>query len=772
MKSADHHQMRPPPPMTTKYGVSLLEPIQDDSQDGPRGQLRGKGSYAEEPPRHRRTRHSTATTPARANMGKERERSRRAQRSTPESKHSHKGKDAGAGRASGLSREIVSDRHHRTMSTRSDSTSSSEDEAEPIQDHRAVLAAARSRLTSPSMVSAFTSATASTNVSSGSSGSNSTVTQASTGKQSVAKRPEKPDKPISPAVPDAPDVFAYLEAEFSEEASDENEKEDSDEHEEEEGDEHEKEDSDENGEEDLNEHEKEGSDENGEEEESTTASEDEDDTHKSELQWPPHGTTYPPLTSIPPHVFPDTPSSGTSSFHGSEHFSETPADNDTDRSTSPERSAEEEEQASDHEAEQPSPASVKIASQLAAAQQRQSAHSQVQNFGPPNMPRGDARYPYAPTSSPSALHSQYQQHQYQPHQYQQHQYQQQHVKRIMPRTEETLPITGYELLASRLASHTTDSEDGHEGRIKPIYRKFEALNHRLLLHLQDEISELEEQLHRLDNADTQSRRAGRMVMPASRRAAQAAGGELQWHKTDILGRIGFKLAQYSTFPFSSPCDFLPLYPPPILSFPLGPRLLILTLDQALAAFNATASLAPPAPTDISLYREYLQSVHPIAEPETHFLDPADDLVSVCSSTTPSSLPSRPSVPSAPFPQTQTTTQPQTETITQPQTQPLTQSSPWAAGHRRRTTNDQNGAELTLTEFAMAIAAAVLVPIMTFSLIPGFAGRLTVTCLVATGVVGAFIQAGILMSEQLFEREGLVCGGIYLGAMVLVAGIMG
>jgi hypothetical protein len=67
------------------------------------------------------------------------------------------------------------------------------------------------------------------------------------------------------------------------------------------------------------------------------------------------------------------------------------------------------------------------------------------------------------------------------------------------------------------------------------------------LHLQDEISELEEQLHRLDSADTQSRRAGAngSVLPASRRAAQAAGGELQWHKTDILGRIGFKLAQYS-----------------------------------------------------------------------------------------------------------------------------------------------------------------------------------------------------------------------------------
>jgi hypothetical protein len=193
--------------------------------------------------------------------------------------------------------------------------------------------------------------------------------------------------------------------------------------------------------------------------------------------------------------------------------------------------------------EVPSPASVKIASQLAAAQQRQNAYVGMQNFGPPNMPR-DAMYPYVPPSTSTAISPRYQ-----------------HLMGTnphpLPRAGE-LPVTGYELLASRLSSHHASSEEGNESMIKPMYRKFEALNHRLLLHLQDEIGELEEQLRRLDGADTQSRRAGTNgdVIPASRRAAQAAGGELQWHKTDILGRIGFKLAQYSTSPSSTHLEYM------------------------------------------------------------------------------------------------------------------------------------------------------------------------------------------------------------------------
>lgn len=90
-------------------------------------------------------------------------------------------------------------------------------------------------------------------------------------------------------------------------------------------------------------------------------------------------------------------------------------------------------------------------------------------------------------------------------------------------------------------------EDVGELTIKPIYRRFESLNHRLLLHLQDELSELEEQLHRLDTTDTQTRRLQSSILPASRRAEFLAGGELQWHKTDILSKIAFKLGQYSKY---------------------------------------------------------------------------------------------------------------------------------------------------------------------------------------------------------------------------------
>lgn len=185
-------------------------------------------------------------------------------------------------------------------------------------------------------------------------------------------------------------------------------------------------------------------------------------------------------------------------------------------------------------------------------------------YGTPEMPRGTARLPHhsgnvlAPRVPGQVKH--------------------------LPRAEK-LPMSGYQLLASRISSSGASSQppsrrqsfissnssttayQAHSRRdslggisiqsaytaddqsIKPIYRRFEALNHRLLLHLQDELSELEEQLHRLDTTETQKRRAQSRILPASRRAEYLAGGELQWHKTDILGKIGFKLQQYSEYFF-------------------------------------------------------------------------------------------------------------------------------------------------------------------------------------------------------------------------------
>lgn len=180
------------------------------------------------------------------------------------------------------------------------------------------------------------------------------------------------------------------------------------------------------------------------------------------------------------------------------------ADLETDRSTSPERSP---------------PHGSRHAR---SAPQWSRRH---RSYGTPEMPRGNADLPHI---SPQVLTSRVAG---QPHGHIAH----------LPRAEK-LPLTGYEQLACHLASQGSDRSGPY---LRPMYRRFEMLNHRLLLHLQDELCELEEQLHRLDTTDTQTRRLHNGILPASRRAEAMAGSELQWHKADILGRIGFKLEQYS-----------------------------------------------------------------------------------------------------------------------------------------------------------------------------------------------------------------------------------
>lgn len=110
-------------------------------------------------------------------------------------------------------------------------------------------------------------------------------------------------------------------------------------------------------------------------------------------------------------------------------------------------------------------------------------------------------------------------------------------------------VVGYELLADKL-SEVRKEKDGvpTKGNVVPMYRKFEKLNHRVLLHLQDEISELEEELRLIDESIARTvpgHEVGQMV-PASRRADARYGGELHHRRTDLLGRIYLKLGQYST----------------------------------------------------------------------------------------------------------------------------------------------------------------------------------------------------------------------------------
>jgi len=52
--------------------------------------------------------------------------------------------------------------------------------------------------------------------------------------------------------------------------------------------------------------------------------------------------------------------------------------------------------------------------------------------------------------------------------------------------------SGYDTLASNLAT----------SGVPPVYRRFAKLNHRILLHIQDEITEMEEELQFLDDAES------------------------------------------------------------------------------------------------------------------------------------------------------------------------------------------------------------------------------------------------------------------------------
>ena len=101
--------------------------------------------------------------------------------------------------------------------------------------------------------------------------------------------------------------------------------------------------------------------------------------------------------------------------------------------------------------------------------------------------------------------------------------------------------SGYDLLASML---TTTSDDGHS----PVHRRFEALNHRILLVLQDEITTMENDLAVLDRTILEVE--GPHGRPSSRRAELAAPTPLQWQRMQLCGMLVSKLTQYSKHPLS------------------------------------------------------------------------------------------------------------------------------------------------------------------------------------------------------------------------------
>ncbi|KAH6653351.1 hypothetical protein BKA67DRAFT_659975 [Truncatella angustata] len=325
------------------------------------------------------------------------------------------------------------------------------------------------------------------------------------------------------------------------------------------------------------------------------------------------------------------------------------------------------------------------------------------SYGTPEMPRGSANLPHI---SPEALTS-----------HPAGRAQVHHVKHL-PRAER-LPLTGYEQLASQLAGQASNRAGPC---LRPMYRRFETLNHRLLLHLQDELCELEEQLHRLDTADTQTRRLQNCILPASRRAEALSGGELQWHKTDILGKIGFKLEQY---------------------------------NRVLSSLKSTESFTRPTMADVHEYRGYLATHSPIAEPETRFLDTSEDLI--CLGDQSESDGDDEDAAATPMPRKYSIL-----------FAPKTPADSAEADYLGTDFQEDNVIARPSIPINLAMVVAVVVPTLTFSVIPDYIGRMAVVLLVGTGVLGALVQSQAVGTHA--TTDFCICAGAYGAIMSLIAGV--
>jgi uncharacterized membrane protein len=175
-------------------------------------------------------------------------------------------------------------------------------------------------------------------------------------------------------------------------------------------------------------------------------------------------------------------------------------------------------------------------------------------------------------------------------------------------------------------------------------------------------------------------------------------------------------------------------------------------------------LSAPTLADVQLYRGYLANYAPIAEIETRFLDAADDLVCVVESD-----------------EDMVTDE---EDIATPMSRPdlvgfdprrrasiLSQSDISRRHDDRSTVSQEQDVpdKPSLLHLSVAMAVAIVIPILTFLVIPGFIGRMTVVSLVAIGTLGALVQGKVIGVKA--TQEFCVSVGLYGGVMAVLAGMV-
>ncbi|KAF7596446.1 hypothetical protein BBP40_001753 [Aspergillus hancockii] len=257
------------------------------------------------------------------------------------------------------------------------------------------------------------------------------------------------------------------------------------------------------------------------------------------------------------------------------------------------------------------------------------------------------------------------------------------INRKPRRNTQSSPVpSGYGLLTWQL-----NSAVDKENHLPPLYRRFEDLNHRVLLYLQDEIAQMEEEVRVLDEYEEMNRvsaaeQEGTKIVPASRRMdAQAqVYSSLHYRREEIMTALIHKTQQY---------------------------------NNALSAYSKVLQTLPCASDkDIDTYRNWMNENSPIAIAETRFLDHDKDLVSLTSRATSNSTP--------------------------------------------------------VFSAILIASAAILVPLLAFSMISEFSGRLLIVAVVG-GAASAIASKSSTGTEPLVaSQDGWRTATLYFGFMTMTA----
>ncbi|KAK0660169.1 hypothetical protein DIS24_g3440 [Lasiodiplodia hormozganensis] len=258
-------------------------------------------------------------------------------------------------------------------------------------------------------------------------------------------------------------------------------------------------------------------------------------------------------------------------------------------------------------------------------------------------------------------------------------------------------ITGYERLAFALAETSTwhDGEESGAAGPRPLYRRFEYLNHRILLHIQDELAELEEKLRGLDECIAQQQahavdEVGK-ALPASRRYDSRYGTDLHQRRTLLLGEIYCKLGQYS---------------------------------NAIHSFGKMLSVLEPARADdVSAYESWIREHAPIDENETRFLTRQTDLMSL---------------------------------------------------HRRHKRQERPhevifSGDQVLQTALLALLLFLVLPLIAFPQIPSVGGRLFILTIIGAAEVA--MVSSTRFSRLMSGKEWRICGIAYFALMAVIAGVV-